>query len=191
MALHLRSGPAVEPVTAAEAKAHLRIDGGAEDVLIASLIVTSRLHVEAALDLALIDQDWTLQLDRWPDESVVECPLIPLASVSEVRLRDMAGEHHIIAPEHYIVDAVSRPGRLIWTTVPPLQPGLRAAGIEIDFSAGFGASAANVPAPIRQAVLLLVAHWYEHRDPGEIGTAAANVPAAVSELLLPYRRVRL
>jgi len=41
------------------------------------------------------------------------------------------------------------------------------------------------------AILLLVAHWYEHRDPLEIGSAAAAIPAAVSDLLNPYREVRL
>jgi hypothetical protein len=49
MALVLTAGPAVEPVTLAEARAHLRVDGSAEDTLISSLIITSRLHVEAAL----------------------------------------------------------------------------------------------------------------------------------------------
>lgn len=56
MALVLTNGPSVEPVSVSEAKAHLRIDGAEEDVLLASLILTSRLHVEAALGLALIDQ---------------------------------------------------------------------------------------------------------------------------------------
>ena len=41
------------------------------------------------------------------------------------------------------------------------------------------------------ALLLLVAHWYEHRDPGEIGSPEARVPAAVSHLLASYIPVRL
>jgi len=44
---------------------------------------------------------------------------------------------------------------------------------------------------IRQAILLLVAHWYEHREPIQIGAAHASVPQMVSELLQPYRRVGL
>lgn len=66
MPLILTDGPAVEPVTLAEAKAHLRVDGTAEDTLIGSLIVTSRLHVEAAMGLALVTQSWSVFLDAWP-----------------------------------------------------------------------------------------------------------------------------
>ncbi len=39
MALVLTSAPTSEPVTVTEAKAHLRVDGSAEDTLIASLIL--------------------------------------------------------------------------------------------------------------------------------------------------------
>ena len=51
MSLVMTSGPALEPVSLAEAKAHLRLDDVAEDALLQSLIVTSRLHIEAALGL--------------------------------------------------------------------------------------------------------------------------------------------
>jgi uncharacterized phiE125 gp8 family phage protein len=64
-------------------------------------------------------------------------------------------------------------------------------GIEIDLTAGYGAAPEDVPGPIRQALLLLVAHWYEHRDPIEIGSQAAAIPADVSQLLNPFRAVRL
>ena len=66
-----------------------------------------------------------------------------------------------------------------------------ANGIEIAFTAGYGEAVADVPAPIRQAVLLLVAHWYEHREPIEIGAAHTRIPHMVSELLQPYRPVRV
>ena len=79
-----------------------------------------------------------------------------------------------------------RRGSLAWPT-----PGRAANGIEIAFVAGYGAAAADVPAPIRQAILLLVAHWHEHREPVAIGDADAPVPPTVSDLLQPYRWVRL
>jgi uncharacterized phiE125 gp8 family phage protein len=190
MALVLTSGPATEPVTVAEAKAHLRIDGTAEDVLIASLILTSRLHIEAALGLALVTQSWKLLLDRWPKEHV-PLPLYPAQSVASVKVYAADGTPTTIAAGDYLVDTASRPGRLVANGVSWPAPGKAAGGIEIAFTAGYGAAATDVPAPIRQALLLLVAHWYEHRDPIEIGTDSTIIPAAVSELLKPYRMRRL
>ena len=97
----------------------------------------------------------------------------------------------IIPAESYLVDLASRPGRLVWNNTIPPVPRLPANGIEIDFTAGFGATADSVPAPLKHAMLMLTAHWYEHRDPGEIGSSAAQVPAAVSDLIHPFRTIRL
>jgi uncharacterized phiE125 gp8 family phage protein len=191
MSLVMTTPPALEPVTVAEAKAHLRVDGDAEDILIGSLVLTSRLHIEAALGLALITQSWTLALDRWPRGNHIDLPMTPLQSVDDVRVVNGAGIAMIIPAESYLVDLASRPGRLVWNnTIPPI-PGLPANGIEIDFTAGFGATADSVPAPLKHAILMLTAHWYEHRDPDDIGTSAAQVPAAVSDLIQPFRTIRL
>jgi uncharacterized phiE125 gp8 family phage protein len=196
MPLVLTSGPAVEPVSVSEAKAHLRLDPAstAEDILIASLILTSRLHIEAALGLALITQSWTQVLDAWPvaADAPVLLAMRPLQTVTSVAVRSADGVIITLSPSQYVLDRASAPPRIVrpadavW---PP--PGKSAAGIEIAFTAGFGPAAADVPAPIRQALLLLVAHWYEHRDPIEIGAAGTLVPPSVSDLLEPYRIKRL
>lgn len=191
MALVLTGGPALEPVTVAEAKAHLRIDGTAEDTLVASLILTSRLHVETALGLALVTQSWRLLLDRWPAEKNIELPLRPLQSIDEVRVLSASGDPTIIAAGNYRADSASVPPRLIRTGVIWPQPGQAANGVEVDFTAGYGALASDVPAPIRQALLLLVAHWYERREPIAIGSPEMAVPGAISQLLEPYKVQRL
>ena len=187
MALVMTSGPASEPVTVAEAKAHMRIDGTVEDVLIASLIVTSRLHV----DLALINQSWTLILDRWPPGPEVDIPLAPLQAVNAVKVKNSAGVPSTVSPTNYLVDLASKPPRIVWNNAARADPGVPAGGIEIEFAAGFGASAANVPAPLKHAVLMLTAHWYEHRDANEIGASAARIPDAISDLIQPFRKIRL
>lgn len=191
MALVLTSGPAVEPVTAAEAKAHLRLDGTAEDILIGSLIVTSRLHVEAALGVALITQGWRLTLDRWPDGGEVRFPLRPIRDVTAVTVFGGDGSPAVVPSEDYLLDGQAVTPRLVSRSGKWPSPGRKANGIEIQFTAGIGDAAADLPQPIRHAILLLVAHWYEHRDPLEIGAAAAAIPPAVSDLLKPYREVRL
>lgn len=191
MALVLTSGPLVEPVTVAEAKAHLRIDQADEDVLLASLILTSRLHVEAALGLALIDQTWRLTLDRWPPGGMLEVPIAPLQGVTSVSVRDGNGDPIPIPASRYLVDLSSKPPRIVWNgpSLPP--PGVAVNGIEITLAAGFGPDAASVPAPLKHAILMLTAHWYEHRDPVEIGSAAARIPEAVADLIQPFRKFRL
>lgn len=191
MGLVMTSGPASEPVTVSEAKAHMRIDGTAEDFLIGSLVLTSRLHVEAMLDCALINQTWRLTLDAWPEEREVPIPLAPLQSINAVKVKDTAGTAQTVPATNYLVDLTSKPPRLVWNAAARPDPGVPAAGIEIEFTAGFGASAANVPAPLKHAVLMLTAHWYEHRDPVEIGSPASRIPAAVADLIQPFRKIRL
>lgn len=191
MATALLSPPAIEPVTLAEAKAHLRVDGSDEDALIESLIVTSRLHVEAALGLALIAQSWRVVLDCWPFGDTVELPVRPLVEVTAIRVRDGNGTASEIDPLGYAVDAVSNVPRLISRSGWWPMPGARKGGIEIDFDVGFGATAEDVPKPIRQALLMLIAHWYENREPAAAGSAAARIPATVSSVLEPYRLPRL
>lgn len=187
MALVLTSGPAAEPVTVAEAKAFLRIDGTSEDALIASLLLTSRLHIEAALSLALITQSWRLELDLWPRDGVVSVPLRPLQAVTAVRVLDSSGTPTLVPAGDYVVDVDSAPPRLVPVNGGWPAPARKAAGIEIDLTAGYGAASSSVPAPIKQAILMLTAHWYEHRDPIEIGSAETRIPQAVSALLMPYR----
>lgn len=191
MALIYVSGTGEEPVTLAEAKAHLRLETAADDALVSSLIITSRLHVEAALGLALTTQAWTFILDRWPAHGEVALPLRPVTAVTEVRLRAADGTPTILPPSDYVLEGAGLPPRLRPAHGSWPRPGLAAGGIEIDFTAGFGAAAAAVPQPIRQALILLVAHWYEHRDPVEIGAGSTAIPAPVSDLLEPYAVVRL
>ena len=46
MALVLTAVPAAEPISLADAKAHLRIDGSDEDALLTALIAAARMFVE-------------------------------------------------------------------------------------------------------------------------------------------------
>jgi uncharacterized phiE125 gp8 family phage protein len=192
MPLILAAAPATEPIALAEAKAHLRVDGSAEDTLIASLIVTSRLHVEAAAGLALITQSWSWFRDAWPPGPALDLPLRPVQSVAALRIYDAGGAAAALDPAGYILDGAGAPprivrqGALVWPV-----PGRVANGIEVAFTAGYGDAAEDVPAPIRQAILLLVAHWYEHRAPAEPGAPARPLPDMVSELLAPFRTLRL
>ena len=195
MALVPTSGPALEPLSLAEAKAHLRVDGTDEDALIGALISTSRLHIEAALSRGLITQSWSLFRDSWPRQGVVELQLAPLQSVDAVRLYAIDGTASAVAASSYLIDALSVPPRLVRTAPGAwMRPGRAVNGIEIAFTVGYGATPETVPRQIRHALLLLVAHWYQNREPVKVaggGFKPMRIPDTISELLLPYRAVRL
>lgn len=63
--------PAGEPLTLAEVKAHLRLDGSAEDGLLSGLIAAARTHLERETGLALMTGSFRLYLDDWPDGPVI------------------------------------------------------------------------------------------------------------------------
>lgn len=192
MALVLTTAPAVEPVSLADAKQHLRIDGTAEDPLINALIMTSRLHIETALGLALITQSWSYFLDAWPTSRTLELPLRPISAISAIRAYAADGSFTIVPAASYVTDMSAAPPRIVLqTSAAKPAPGRPANGIEIAMTAGYGSTAADVPLPIRQALLILTAHWYEHREVVEIDGAATRVPNSASTLLAPYRPVRL
>ena len=70
-------------------------------------------------------------------------------------------------------------------------PGRIAAGIELDVTVGFGDAAINVPEPLRQAIRLLVAHWYENRGLMADVDKGVVLPSTVAALIAPYRVLSL
>ena len=77
----LVEGPAAEPVTLAEAKAHARIDGEAEDGLVGSLIAAARAEVENRTGRALVTQKWRIVKDQVPASGVMRLAPAPVRSV--------------------------------------------------------------------------------------------------------------
>jgi len=178
----LLEGPAVEPVLLAEAKAHLRIDGNAEDDLLGALIAAARVAVETELRRVLIAQEWRVIVEEWPAEGVT-LPLQPALSVEAVRAIDDEGAATELSEGDYEFDPAD-----FSVTLDPV-PG--AARYEIDFTTGYGTSGVDVPQPLRQAIRLLVAHWYEHRSAVTLGDDPAKTPLGFRELIAPYRRMAL
>ena len=50
------------------------------------------------------------------------------------------------------------------------------------------ASASAVPYPLKQAMKLLIGHWYENREAVVVGQVPMEVPLAAEALISPYRR---
>jgi uncharacterized phiE125 gp8 family phage protein len=184
----LISPPAAEPVSLAEAKLYLRLDGDDDNDLVAALIRAARLLVEAASGRQLIAQTWRLVQAEWP-RGPLRLPLSPVLALTGAALRDrdgvatpLAGVNGLVAPGH------DPPMLLLSAPAAILAP--PGAQVELDVTAGFGPAAADVPQPLRQAVLMLAARWFEHRG-DRVAGADASLPGDIMALVGPFRRTRL
>ena len=181
--------PLAEPVTLLEAKAWLKIDSSDEDELLQTLVSAARLMIEAASGQMLMDQTWRIVLDVWPVNGRLRLPVSPLQNVVEVRVFASNGQPQMLPLSALSFEAGAEPPVLVVSGAVP-TPGRIHQGIEIDVLIGHGPLPADVPAPLRQAVLRLVAYWFENR--GDVaGGETAALPRDIMALIAPYRRVRL
>ena len=109
--------------------------------------------------VVLLWEGWTLPLDGGRAAGVVHLPIRRMLSVDAVGVLPSSGAPALLHPSTYIVDTTGWRGRIVrafgsdWP-----RPGKSANGIEIELTTDFGTSAADVPAPMAQSFLLLVAH---------------------------------
>jgi uncharacterized phiE125 gp8 family phage protein len=186
----LLTAPAIEPLTLDEAKAYLRVETTDDDEVIATLISGARIHVEAQTRRALITQSWRLVLEAWPADGRVAVWPAPLQSLSAARVYDLDNNASSVDTQSFVADLAA--SALIFAPWALTQPQRIGAGIELDVVCGYGAAATDVPEPLRQAIRLLIAHWYENRGLVMSGAASVAVlPETVSALLAPYRMVSL
>jgi len=188
----LLTGPAIEPVTLDEAKAHLKVDHTDEDLLITSLITAARMHLELETRRAFITQTWALLFDAWPVGRSLDLQIAPIQSIDAVTVFDDDDVGTVINPATYLADLGSVPPRLVLRANGARPAPARVAnGIEVRATAGYGDTAGDVPQPLRQAILIALAHWYERRESVVIGSSVVSVPGSVQALVEPYRQVRL
>jgi uncharacterized phiE125 gp8 family phage protein len=91
--------PAAEPVSLPDARLFLRLDRDEEDGLLGTLITAARLMIEAASGRMLIDQDWRIVLDRWPDGGEIRLPLSPVRTIKVARVYDAQGVAQSVATD--------------------------------------------------------------------------------------------
>ena len=186
----LLSGPAVEPLPLADAKAHLRLDTTDEDTVVGAMIGAARVAVETAIRQVLIAQQWRVSDTAWPADRRIALPVLPLISVDAVRALDAASNPTAVPATDYSV-ATDTGILTVNADAAALAPTLSAGGYEIDFTAGFGAASSDVPPALRQAIAMLVTHWFEHRSAFTIGGGLTPTPEGVHALIAPWRRMTL
>lgn len=189
MGLSLVTAPAVEPVTLAEARLHLKSDTDvtADDTLISALIVAARELAEAETRRALITQTWKLTLDEFPaDCDPIRVPRPNLLTVTGITYVDTDGATQTLASSTYTVLTDRLPGE-IHLAYDEEWPETRAVpnAVAVTFTCGYGAAASAVPGPIKAAMLLDIGDLYVNRESAIVGTIRTENPAAKA-LRAPY-----
>jgi len=177
------TAPATEPVTLAEAKSHLRVDISDDDTLIGTLIETARIHAENITRRKFIEQTWDFFFDKFPGDEII-VPFGSLTSVTSVKYIDSDGVTNTWDSESYIVDTDSEPGRVLpeYGESFPSDSLYNSNPVIVRAVLGYG----DVPAPIKAAILLILADLYEIREPGVVGTIYTPTKT-VENLLASYR----
>ncbi len=187
--LSLVSGPSVEPISRTEAESHLRLVSNEEAGTLTRLIQVGREWLETGTRRALISQQWDLFLDQFPASAqAIELPKPPLISVDSITYIDADGATQTFAAADYEVDTATEPGRVrpVPDKVWPIAQDDRLNAVTVRFTAGYGTDADDVPAGIRQGLLLVVEHLFENRG----ATAPAlirEVPMGLKHLIQQYR----
>lgn len=183
--------PAALPV--AEFKDHLRLgtgftDDGVQDSVLEGTLRAAIAAIEGRTGKVLIARSYVWTLTAWRSPARQLLPVAPVASVDEIRTIDAQGNALTVDPQRTRVAPDSqRPALLAAQSSLPAIP--RGGTAEIRFTAGYGASWSELPPDLGQAVLLLAAHFYEHRS--VLSDQATPMPFGVSLLIDRYRTVRL
>lgn len=196
--LVLVTAPTVEPVTLTEAKNRLRVDTPDDDALLTELITAARRIFEELTGRALVNTTWRAEWDHLPragtyalapGSRVLELPRAPLVSVTHIKYSadDAAGTETTFAVSNYTVETgldANRFGRL-WLKAGAAWPALGSfpGALRCEFVAGYGSAAVNVPAEIKAALHLLIAHFYEQRIPVNIGNVVNEIPFTLRTLI--------
>lgn len=187
MSLSLISAPTDEPVSLAEAKLHCRVDISTDDDMITAMIVAARQRAEHETGRRLMTQTWDLLLDAFP-AAEIELRRPPVQSITHVKYYDTTGTLQTLDASLYSLDSVLLPGWLLpaYNTEWP-DTYDTANAVQVRMVCGY-ATAAAVPAAIKQWILLQVGAMYAQREALATGPSVSAVPGAfVDGLLDPYR----
>ena len=187
------------PVELEDIKTHLRLDLGytIEDDYLITLRSAAISKVESMTNRKMMKQTHKAYYNDWAESDYMELPYSPLISIpsSGVVYKNSTGNSTTFASTEWSADIRSTPGRLSldstggmdWptATLHDVNP------ISIEFTCGYSTVASGVPARLKQAVLMLISHWYEFREPyivgGQFNLSVARVPDAVNSLISDYR----
>ncbi len=167
----------VEPITLAQAKAQCKVDGDEEDELLSALITTVRQACEHECGRTMLLTTWENVADRFRPAIKLQWPTV--LGITSVNYIDPEGVERTVHPGDYMLDAASEPGCLApayGRSWPATRTHINA--VRVRYTAGYGTIAASVPAPLKQWMLLHLAHYHANREATISGTIISPLPYA-------------
>ncbi len=184
---------AAEALPVAEFTDHLQLgsgfaDDGLQDPVLATCLRAAIAAVEAETGKALLTRQFKYVVSTWRDYARQSLPVAPVNVVLSLSVTDIMDVSDVVAPTQYrLIPDYYRPHIVAKGWSLPVIP--QGGTAEITFEAGFGATWDKVPADIGQAVLMMAAHFYDHRS--ALVERGKALPFGVSALLRRHRPVRL
>lgn len=162
-----------------EAKAHLRVDHDDEDDLIRGLVAGAVAHLDGwqgVLGRCILTQTWAVSVASLGTQRL-PFPDVQSAVVSYL---DANGDSQTVDPADYRVEVFHGAGYLVFDSGYSAPTVLSGRDDAVTITAVYGV---DVPPPaLKVAALMLVGHWYRHREGG-----TDDIPAPVKALIAPYR----
>ena len=154
---------------------------------VAGYITGARQLLERRLRRQFCTSTWKMYLDNFPGEIWITDKL-PIKTIAHIKYYDANGTLTELTPAatYYQTDLASegRPARII-PAYGVSWPSVRSDtlnAVEIQFTAGYGA-AADVPAAIKNGMLLLIANAYENREDIVIGTISSRIAGFLEQTI--------
>lgn len=169
-----------EPVALAVAKTHCRVLHNDDDAVLTAFAAAARDYVEGYTGLMLAERTLVLRAGSWAD--LDRLPVAPVSAIESITYTDAEGALQTLDEAAYALGgeffapAVEQADHQPWPFAQFGRP------ITVTCKAG-----GNAPEAVRQAMLLLIGHWYENREAVTAG-ALVDAPHAVDALLANYRK---
>ncbi|SMP11407.1 head-tail connector protein [Shimia sagamensis] len=182
-----------EALPVPEFRDHLRLGSGFSDDTLQDSVLESFLRaaisaVEARTGKVVFQQTFVWTVYDWRTGAEQGLPVAPVSEILDITLEDAQGSAVVVASSAYrLVSNAHTPSLKSVSGRLPTIP--RDGSAAVRFEAGYGPDWGNVPADLRQAVLLLAAHYYEFRQ--ETTLSEGCMPFGVVSLLERYRPMRL
>lgn len=171
-----------EPVSVDTAKLHCRVFHDDEDDIFDISIPAARAYVENITSSILVQREIVEQRDCFG--TYIELHRRPVVSIDEVAYIDADGVPQTYAG--YVAQVTRDPARVYpeiggeWPTISDY------GGVTVTYTAGYAAG--EEPPELIQAMLLLIAHWYDNRESVTVGDVSEELKLAVQSLCAQHWR---